>query len=751
MGGGSGTVQTCLLLGVVVSSFLLAESVDAQLSLSDVQSSPSKAQSSSSSSTAPLEMTADNLEYDQVREVYRAKGHVIVVQGPVRLTADQVTFHKLSGHMIARGHVYLRDKASDLWSEELDLNVNTEAGVIIKGKVFLRERNSLVMGRRMQRFSESHYRVKDGSFTNCDAIDGQIPAWRFTFEDIDFDWDDSLFGKGVWFNVNDVPVLPFPTFRYLLGSQRKSGFLVPTVGIDNVFGFRYRHEYFWAIDPSRDLTVAPLVLTNRGAGGDLQYRYVWSRQAQGEWLMSSIYDADPNQRRFRAQFRGAHIQQVNPDLSIRAQLNYATDRTLLKDFSNSGVFRALPSQESSLLVNQLLNHGSVYLIGQYLQPLNNGSTSTFQRLPEVGHRFVNHSIGGTPLVIGMDSTFVHFAREKGFQVSRVDLLPSLYAEGLHIGHVVGVKPQLKLREVAYSHGQTENQFQHRETLWAAFESFSNLSRRFRLGNRSHVRHSIEPKVIYEFVPSTDQARFVQVDGVDDLVAKNLVTYSLKSRIADRGSDDGGTTWLDLFLAQSYHVADIPTQAKRFSNIWTRATLNKPITLTPYISALQFSVDSFIDPNNGAFRQLNTDARIQSGKKWYLQISQRFAGKGPQARRGDIWNPISFNEVVTPLNSIQFLTATGAVRLPLGVTVGSRIYHDFQTGQTSEWDMVGVYQNPCRCFSLGLYYIQFPNRQQYNFVFNLTGLGGTQGLGGQLMKTILGPLMAGERGVPWGGP
>ncbi|UCE63164.1 MAG: LPS-assembly protein LptD, partial [Nitrospirota bacterium] len=307
--------------------------------------------SPSSGSSPPVEITADSLEFDQLREVYVAKGSVEVVQGPVRLTADQVTLHKLSGQLIATGHVYLRDDISDLWTEQLDININTEAGVITRGEIFLRERNSFVTGRKIQRFSESHYRIKEGSFTNCDAKEGEIPAWRFTFRDLDFDWNESLYGERVWFNINDFPVFPFPTFSYPLGGKRKSGFLIPTVGIDNVFGFRYRQEYFWAIDPSQDLTIAPLVLTNRGGGGELQYRYAWSRQARGEWLMNGIYDTEPDQRRFRAEFKGAHIHQVNRDLSLRMQLNYASDRFFLRDFSNSGVVRALPSQESSFILN----------------------------------------------------------------------------------------------------------------------------------------------------------------------------------------------------------------------------------------------------------------------------------------------------------------------------------------------------------------------------------------------------------------
>lgn len=751
MGGVSRIIQACVLIVFWMNSLIFPAPLDAQ-------PIPSPVPSSSSSSSPPVEITADSLEFDQLREVYVAKGAVEVVQGSVRLTADQVTLHKLSGQLVATGHVNLRDEISDLWTEQLDININTEAGVITKGEIFLRERNSFVTGRKIQRFSETHYRIKEGSFTNCDAKEGEIPAWRFTFRDLDFDWNESLYGERVWFNINDIPVLPFPTFAYPLSGKRKSGFLIPTVGLDNVFGFRYRQEYFWAIDPSQDLTIAPLVLTNRGAGGELQYRYAWSRQARGEWLMNGIYDTEPDQRRFRAEFKGAHIHQVNRDLSLRTQLNYATDRFFIRDFSNSGVVRALPSQESSLILNHRLNHGSLFFMAQYIQPLLNEDPTavqvgpdTPQRLPEIGHRFLNYQLWDSPFLVGMESTAVNFWREQDFQWSRLDLLPGITSEGLHLGHVLGLKPAVKLRGVGYTRGQVIEDPLFRTTFWGSMEGSSSLSRNFRIGELTRLRHSLEPRVIFEYVPDTNPDKYVQVDGVDDLIAKNLVTYSLSTRLREQGDQGQSTTWLDLFVAQSWHVDEIPDLATRFSNIWIRASMNKPLSFTPLLTAFQIKVDSFVDPTKGELAQINTDARIQTRNIWYFEIGQRFARSGVQTRRGDIWNPISFNEVLTPQDKIEFVTATTALRFPLGVTAGARVYHDFLTGETSELDVVGVYQNPCKCFSLGLYYIQFPDRQQFNFLVNLAGIGGTQGLGAQLMQSILGPLMAGERGLPWGSP
>ncbi|GJL53277.1 MAG: hypothetical protein NPIRA02_04090 [Nitrospirales bacterium] len=733
------TVLACLVLSVQVQA--------QETSLDNAYPEASTSSSSSSSSSSPVELTADTLDYDQTTEVYVAEGSVVVIQGPIRLTADHVTLHKLSGDLFAKGHVYLRDRNTDVWSEQLDLNLNTEAGVITDGDVYMREKNSFITGQRLRRFSETHYRAQDGSFTNCDAKDGEIPAWRFTFRDMDFDWDDSLYGDGVWFNINDVPIIPLPTFRYPLGSNRKTGLLIPSVGVDNVFGFSYRQSFFWAINPSQDLTVSPLILSKRGGGSDFEYRYILDRRSQGSWLVSTLYDTE--QSRGRADINGIHIQEVNTDLSVKLLVNYSTDRSFLQDLSSSGTLRALPSQESLLNINQRLDHGSLYLLGQYLQPLEAGGKSTFQRIPEVGYILPDYPVFESPLSVGMTSTFVHFFREQGFQVSRMDLLPGVALNGLHLGNVLGFKPQVKLREVAYTRGLNSNKVKSRETYWASLEAYTYLARRFKIDEQTRLRHSIEPRVIYEFVPPTDQSELVLIDATDDLIKKSLLTYSLNTRLSEQSMTGGSGPWLDLLVAQSYHVGDPPGEAELFSDIWGRATFNRPISFSSLFSDFRMSIDAFYDPNREQFSQWNTDFRLQAHQTWYAEVGQRYTRSGARVRRGDIWNSISFNEVLAPQEEIFFLTAGGAVRLPLGLSVGARVFRDVRRNENSELDIVGLYQNPCRCFSFGLYYIEFPDRTQFNFVFSLTGLWSGAGIGQELMSTILGPLFIGDdKGVPW---
>jgi len=727
------------------------------------------------------------------------------------LTADHVTIQALPGILTATGRVHLTDPKTNVTAERLELNVNTEAGVVTQGQLFAPGTNTLVSGRLLQRFSEYHYRVKGGSFTNCDAQDGEVPAWRLRFEDADVTFGDTMALKKAWFCVNEVPVLPIPALTYPL-AKRKTGFLMPFVAYDNRFGLHAQGSYYWAINPSQDLTIAPKYYSQLGYGSDFDYRYVLDRRSRGQWHVSYLQQTElPNVagvsetgedvKKARATFSGSHTQLFTDTLLLRTNINFVTDPNYFQQLSNSGTLRASPSNESNLLATQRLPYGNLYLLGRYLQPLQAGGKDTFQRLPEVGYSLPDVSLLNSPLRFGMEGNFVNFYREQGFTLNRADVVPGIATDVIDVGHIIGIRPQAKFREVYYSRGAQAAAAQNRETFWVGVEAMSKLTRRYGLGRNGGFLHTIEPSAIYEYVPGTDQSKLTLIDQVDDLPKKNLVTYALRSRILEQGKDRP-FNWLDLTVAQSYHVGAVQTRARdftpgvdpflgsvtqplqpatvdiqgrKFSDIWLRAVIGNqhPHAVQSQLGAAGFgrgagdisagrrppinqylTVDAFFDPYQGVVSQVNTDLRLQEGSNWYIDVGQRYSRDGNRVRRGDVWNPISFNEVYAPTDEILFLTMGGAFRTPWGWTVGAKGYYDVKHGRSPEYDVVALYQNPCKCWSAGIYYLQFPDRQQFNFMLSLTGLGWTENTGTAVLRSILSPLLWGERGLPWytpGGP
>jgi len=752
----------------------------------------------------PLDITAERIEYLQEQEVYEADGSVVANQGTMRLTADHMTLQALPGVLIATGHVRLTDPTVDLVTERLELNVNTEAGVATHGRVNLKSKNTSVEGRLLHRFSENHYRVKEGRFTNCDAPEGETPAWRFEFKDLDLYPDDKMALTDAWFCVNDVRVIPIPALTYPLG-QRRTGFLIPNVGYNNRFGLHLQESFFWAINPSQDLTISPQYFSQLGYGSDFTYRYELNGQSRGQWFVSALRQTElpdvtgvdktgQDAKQTRAFITGTHTQYFTPDLLVKAKVFYVTDSSYLQQLSNSGVLRAAPSVESDLFANQRLAYGNTYLLGQYLLPLESGGVNTFQRLPEIGYSLPHLPLFNSPILLGSEMNFVNFYREQGFAQNRIDILPGLSTDVLDFGHIVGFTPQVKVREVYYTHGVQNSESQHRETFWAGLDATSKLSRRFGTSEGNTWLHTIEPSVIYEYVPPTAQEKITQIDQVDNLPKKNLMTYMLRNQLLEQ---DGTRSfnWLNLTLAQSYQVGGVQTQArnytpgvnppfgnaeqplqpattavegKKFSDLWLRAVIGDTAAQSTHAQdrlsmgrrgqqpaiTQYLTIDAFFDPYRSSVSQFNTDLRFQQSNYWYLQVGQRFTQAGNRVQRGDLWNPISFSQVYAPTSEVQFVTAGGAFRTPWGWTVGAKSYYDVKNDTFSEFDIVGLYQNPCKCWSLGLYYIQFPDRASYNFMLSFTGIGWTENLGTTLLKTILGPLLIGERGLPWsvpGGP
>jgi LPS-assembly protein len=482
-------------------------------------------------------------------------------------------------------------------------------------------------------------------------------------------------------------------------------------------------------------------------------------------------------------------------LLLRSNVNFVTDPNYFQQLSNSGTQRASPSNESNLLATQLLPWGNLYFLGRYLQPLQAGGKDTFQRLPETGYNLPDVSLFNSPLRLGMEGNFVNFYREQGFTLNRVDMVPGIATDVIDLGHMLGIRPQAKFREVYYSRGAETTEAQRRETFWLGVDATSKLTRRYGLEQGRGFLHTIEPSVTYEYVPKTDQTKLTLIDQVDDLPKKNLLTYALRSRIMEQGKDRP-FNWLDLTVAQSYHVGDVQTRARdftpgvmpevgtltqplqprmvdiqgrKFSDIWLRAVIgnNVPHVMRSQLDAAGFdraagmlgadkrppinkyvTVDGFFDPYQGVASQINTDLNFQDEMNWYVSVGQRYSRDGNRVRRGDIWNPISFNEVYAPTGEILFLTMSGAFRTPWGWTLGAKGYYDVKNGRSPEYDVVALYQNPCKCWSAGFSYIQFPDRQQFNFMLSLTGLGWTENTGTAVMRSILSPILWGERGLPW---
>jgi LPS-assembly protein len=101
-----------------------------------------------------------------------------------------------------------------------------------------------------------------------------MPDWilRATTLQLDNEADVGT-AESALLSFKGMPLLPIPYLTFPLSDKRKSGFMPPSLGLDNVSGVEIAVPYYWNIAPNLDATLTPMVMSKRGVnlGSELRY------------------------------------------------------------------------------------------------------------------------------------------------------------------------------------------------------------------------------------------------------------------------------------------------------------------------------------------------------------------------------------------------------------------------------------------------------------------------------------------------
>ena len=681
-----------------------------------------------SSSARPIHIQADTLVYSKETQTYHGKGSVVVVQGPYRLEADEATLNVATGQVTAVGRVHLNDGVHDIHGERLDFNFNTTKGVIFHGRLFVLEGNFTVDAQVMERLSEEQYRLEDASFTTCSVLEGERTPWQFKAEKAELEVEGYLYARNVQFCILDVPVMYLPAVLFPAKRERATGFLIPVIGSSSVQGFKVREAFFWNISPSQDATITLDERGKLGTGGTLEYRYKLSRNSDGYFWTQYFRDVPDQTSRWDVIYR--QTSNFSEDLQGRVNVNYVNQRANLFVLSEDVLQRVAVYQESNAFLSNRWNNQVLYGLARYSQNLTNLSDkAVVQTLPEIGYSLTPWRVGGLPVYAGLDATFDDFARLQGTGALRTDLFPRLWAS-LPWDRYVTVTPLMGFRETAYNRSLLQSDRPtSREALYFSNSVDTRLVRRFAQEGGVGITHKIEPVVIYEYLTPARQADLPIFNDVDRLTPKNLLTYELTNRLSTMVPVGDTMRYLEfgyLRLTQSQHLASSPT-GKPFSDLRGELILR---TLKPIPVSLD--VDTFYNHSESAVSVFNTDLNFELRNGYFLSLGQRFTRAGPVPVRGDLFNPLTLNDVLIQTEKTHFFTAEVGTALPFNLYAVIRGYYDAQTGRLPEVDYGLYYVNPSRCWGVGALLIErgqipgvAPAQTEFAFLFTLGGVGSTE--------------------------
>lgn len=325
-----------LTAGLVLGSLLLCGGVAAGQPLGALEG------------RGPVTLTADSLEYEAERDVYVARGHVVIVQGKRTLKADWIAFNAKTGAGVASGHVELVDGTDTLRSNFVEFDVRNLTGVIREGSLDSPGSRFRTSGAVIEKTGKNTYRFRDGIFTTCrcpkpDATD----PWRIRADEAELEVGGYGTVKDATLEVLNVPVLWLPWMIYPIKTERQTGFLFPEVSIASRNGFGVGLPFFWAPRDDLDLTLTPEWTTRRGFKGAGELEYVAGRESEGKTSAAFAYDEriDPHSLdepfgRERWVLGGDHDLHLPADLRLRTHYAFASDNQAPLDFDELSAARA---------------------------------------------------------------------------------------------------------------------------------------------------------------------------------------------------------------------------------------------------------------------------------------------------------------------------------------------------------------------------------------------------------------------------
>jgi LPS-assembly protein len=521
-----------------------------------------------------LSVDAEELSYDEAANEIVARGNVTIARSGSLLTADEVRIHRDTKVAEAIGNVRLTDPQGTLQTSRFHLELEDETGSMTDSRLFLNQNQLTVTGRRFEKSYGQTYHVEDGSFTTCQCGVG-APSWSIAGDEIDITLDGYGIVRGATFNVLDVPVLYFPVAAFPAKTSRQSGLLAPQFGFSKRRGFTYLQPLYLVLNKSADATVSLDVETEARIGGIGEYRYALGPRsggvvnvgffdetirgnAEGDIVNQTVADPDiPDQRwsvtatmtqDLAAGFSGfVDSLAVSDDFLLREIPTFSFDpeydtyrRTSRFSSTRGGLYR---SWDNATLIAQAI----------YYQDFIQEDDLTLQRLPQTT-LFASERFFDRRLKFRFAGEGVWFHREEGFDGPRVDLQPSVEAPFRWREFLRG-SVGFGVRETAYHLTDTnlivpvsqqgglqdpedleeeelDDENPTRELFQATFDVGTEVSRVFEVdrGNLMKLKHTIEPRAEYLFIPDVDQDDLPIYDFVDRVNQRNLFSYGFRTRL-----------------------------------------------------------------------------------------------------------------------------------------------------------------------------------------------------------------------------
>ena len=515
-----------------------------------------------------IEIKADSADVS-VEGKGSLKGNVVVRQGDVELRAGEMQIDKPNQFVKSAGSIEYSDPLVHVTGAGGSYSAAT--GAEFQGAQFdLRERGARGAADSLALTPDGVLHLRKVTFTTCPAAH---EAWELKASSITLDTRDQIgTGRNASVDFLGVPLVYLPWVSFPLSSERKSGFLFPSIGSTSSSGFQLAVPYYWNIAPNADFTFQPVEYTKRGPdlGGDLRF-LTTDQHGELEWNYlpnDTLYGGS----RSRVQLND--VAELPADVRLTIDAQTVSDVLYFQDFSQSPAGTSTSFLNRSATLSYRDEHWSVDGQAQQYQTIDTTvlvDERPYARVPRLAVDS-DYTLFGV-LHYGFQSEIVDFQHAP----STVGLppLPAGWREDATPGLSLALagpgyffRPALAWRATYYQLTDTlpGTPTSLSRTLPLASVDTGLVFER-ESGSHGERTLTLEPRIQYLYVPYRDQSalpvfdtglpdlnvvelfrtnRYVGADRVSDA---NQLTTGLTSRLLDAQT---GRQFLTATIGQSYY-------------------------------------------------------------------------------------------------------------------------------------------------------------------------------------------------------
>jgi LPS-assembly protein len=600
---------------------------------------------STSQNNDPIHISADHIIQGTKKDSVLAWGRVKIQHKNKTLWADKVLINNKTGIGKARGHIILEGKdGSRMKAKATVFDLKSKQGKLYESKTILANQVRLT-AKKIETLSDNHLVLGDATLTTCKGV---LPAWKIEAKSIDIKAGNrALFSKAV-LKIKNFPILYIPIGYIPMDTERKSGFLFPTLGWSEIDGVLFDQKYFWAINRWSDATIG----TKRVLGGwqhSLDYRYVQSNNTQG-MIAGKVYkDNLTGNTLWKGGAR--HSQELPNNFKFKGTLDLESQQSLNRVVNNNIEERTRRNTDSYASVNKRWENSSIDILTRFRETTNYTQDNTLGELPKITYKVQQTQIGDTPFYFNLDTSSAWFVTDLKtqkeedfmFKTSRLDFHPQLTVP-LSLTPWLSMTSIIGARETIYGRGLTTTDSEYKKTSGFTRESFDfrsiiqgpKINKIYHLKNSAgKIKHLLEPRLTFNYVPDMDQNDRLKIrtfDSIDSIgTATNSITYEFGQRLLKRikiGANQFKTKQILRFnISQTYNIREANRQKQLGEDRLPFSDLFFDFDSRP-IESIILNTDASYNFKTDLINTFNFEAGVKPVENFWVIMERRWTRDGP---------------------------------------------------------------------------------------------------------------------------